>query len=103
MSLSQERIEIRFQEVKQIAQELRKEAVCMKKRLEKQRELLLAGRCYKGKSAEMLRRKEVELCTELEEEINRLLGLADKLMQQAEKMYLAEQRNYQISITRIYR
>ena len=58
MSLSQERIEIRFQEVKQIAQELRKEAACMKKRLEKQRELFLAGRCYKGKSAEMLRRKE---------------------------------------------
>ena len=45
----------------------------------------------------------MELGTELEEEINRLLGLADKLMQQAEKMYLAEQRNYQISITRIYR
>lgn len=103
MSLSQEQIEIRFQEVKQIAQELEKEAACMKKRLEKQRELALLGRCYKGKSAELLRRREVELCTELEEEINRLLRLADKLMQQAEKMYLAEQRNYQISITRIYR
>lgn len=102
--MSKAKIEMHFQEIKQLSDQVRDLAERMKKKVQEELMGAVTGtkQVWNSECADLLIGKEVRLCGQLLEEADELLRIAVQMEEQAEKMYRMEMINHLLAETRIY-
>ena len=102
--MTKAKIEMHFQEIKQLSDQVRDLAEEIKKNVQEKLMGAVTGtkQVWNSECADLLIGKEVRFCGQLLEEADELLRIAVQMEEQAEKMYRMEMINQLLAETRIY-